>query len=88
MLITNDESWLDLRLGDDATVRGLLTYAGKNGFTMQFADWSMLAIDAVDASGLAIHLDEEIMIKATRTEDGLFATPEQVASVRLVVDAE
>lgn len=77
-IITNDVDWLDLKLGDEATVKGLLEYAGSDGLTVTFNDWSRLLIDADDANSLQVALDEEIEIVVTRTEDGVFATQDAI----------
>lgn len=78
MLLTDDQSWLDLKLDQTATVKGALTYAGPNGLTIQFADWSSLMIDADDATPLTDLVDEETELEVVRTEDGLFATADAI----------
>lgn len=72
-IISDDESWLDLRLGQKGLVKGLLEYVGPDGFTIQFADWSRLAVDCEDYFELQRLECEDIEIVVTRTEDGVSA---------------
>ena len=78
LIIRNSDEWLDLREGEEATIKGRLDYAGIDGLTISFPDWEHLAIDADDARALRPAEGEDIEIVVTRTEDGLFATTDAI----------
>lgn len=75
--ITDSESWVDLRVGDKATVRGRLDgvlYGMPGHLVVGFADWTTLHI-ATDLPREArpIPLHSDVLVRVERTEDGLHA---------------
>lgn len=75
--LTDDESWLDMREGDTATVRGDLESVGfgaPGSLIIRFADWSQLFI-VCDQPRAAkpLPLSSAVFVRVRRTEDGLDA---------------
>lgn len=79
-VITDDESWLDLRLGEPCTVVGKLEsvgYGSPGTLIITFADWSQLVLEADNTAalrGFSLHDRTDVRVRAIRTEDGLKAT--------------
>lgn len=77
-MINNDQDWLDLRIGDQATVRGLLEHISHDGVVIGFSDWSQLSIEGMGAQVLRPLQDKIIDVGCTRTEDGLMMSPADI----------
>lgn len=76
-LITNDDDWLDLRVGETGTVLGKLEsvgYGSPGTLIITFADWSQLVIECDSPrDAKAIPLSTQVRVRVRRTEDGLTA---------------
>lgn len=80
-VITDDESWVDLRVGQACTVVGKLEsvgYGSPGTLIMTFADWSQLVLECENpraAKPIPVGTQTpNVRVRAIRTEDGLKAT--------------
>jgi hypothetical protein len=74
-------AWLDLRDGQQAVLSGRLELASLSGLVITGADWSQLSVNADDARTLTHFKGRQVRLVVTRTEDGLFATADAIASI-------
>ena len=76
--ITNDDAWLEVRVGDSCTVLGVLEHVGYGNpghLVIRFADWTHMVIEcARPRDTKPIALGAQVHVRAERTEDGLRAT--------------
>jgi hypothetical protein len=77
----NSDDWIDLDDGEDAIVVATVYSSDRNGLVVSFSDWTLLAIDADRRCNIPV--GEPIEIEVTRTEDGLYASADQVVNAEV-----
>jgi len=82
--IHSDDDWLDLREGERAHVIGRLDgplKVGASSLVVSLADWSLLAIDLIDAEGAPTRIEDgqKLVITVSTTENGLQAQFSEIA---------
>lgn len=77
-VITDDESWVDLNIGQACTVLGKLEsvgYGSPGTLIVTFSDWSQFVLECDNPrAAKPVPLGVQVRVRAIRTEDGLKAT--------------
>lgn len=75
----DNESWVDLRVGEIGLMRGRLEHASPadtaNCIVIMFADWASMVLDVPEGEPVDVkHMEgQQVSVAFRRTEDGCYA---------------